>query len=98
MHLKIIRGTLDCCNNNIKTFEHFPNFIKHSFFCDNNPIFDVWSLFYDYSKIELLNDFDILETKIRIFPSIFIDRLNDFLEMIGKKPIKRISGYFYKEI
>src|SRR5574343_1374438 len=78
---KIIRGTLDCCNNNIKTFEHFPNFIKNHFFCDNNLIFDVWSLFYDDSKIELLNDFDIFRDEDKDISSIFIDRLNDFLEM-----------------
>ncbi len=49
----------------------------------NNPIWCVWILFEDCNKIELLNDFDIFRDEDTDIPAIFIDRLNDFLEMIG---------------
>ncbi len=48
-----------------------------------NPIYEIWNLFKDTSKIELLNDFDIFRSEDTDEPAIFIDRLNDFLEMIG---------------
>ena len=54
---KIIRGSFDCSWNNIKTFEYFPSFVKRYFWCDDNPICEVWNLFEDWTKIELLNDF-----------------------------------------
>src|SRR5574343_1535271 len=56
---KIIRGIFDCRSNNIKTFEYFPSYVKIFFICNNNPIYYIWNLFLDISKIELLNDFDI---------------------------------------
>ncbi len=56
---RIIRGDFSCNRNNIKTFEYFPSFVKENFTCSDNPIWHVWVLFYDTTKIELLNDFDI---------------------------------------
>ena len=90
---KIIRGDFICSNNNIKTFEYFPNFVKNSFLCYNNPIYEVWILFEDTTKIELLNDFDIFRDENTDEPVIIMDRLNDFLEMIGKDPVKKVDGY-----
>ena len=90
---KIIRGGFICSYNNIKSFEYFPSFIRDYFWCDRNPIYEVWKLFQDTSKIELLNDFDIFRDEHTDEPVIFIDRLNDFLEMIGKEPVKKVEGY-----
>jgi hypothetical protein len=90
---KIIRGDFDCSDNNIKSFEYFNSYVKGDFCCDNNPIHEVWRLFKDTTKIELLNDFDIFRDEDTDEPSIFIDRLNDFLEMIGKDPVKKVEGY-----
>ena len=56
---KIIRGEFSCQYNNIKSFEYFPSYVKN-LWCDGNPIWEVWKLFRNTSKIELLNDF--LET------------------------------------
>ncbi len=55
---KIIRGDFVCAYNNIKTFEYFPIYVKN-FNCFENPIWEVWHLFRDTTKIELLNDFDV---------------------------------------
>ena len=90
---KIIRGGLDCRFNNIKTFEHFPSYIKYYFWCDHNPIEEVWKLFEDTTKIELLNDFDIFRDEDTNKPAIVMDRLNDFLLTIGKNPVEKVKGY-----
>ena len=90
---KIIRGDFYCENNNIKTFEYFPSFIRDYFWCDRNPIYQVWKLFRDTTKIELLNDFDIFRDEDTDIPAIFIERLNDFLLTIGRKPVEKIYGY-----
>ena len=90
---KIIRGTFDCQYNNIKSFEYFPSFVKGYFYCDCNPIFKVWYLFRDWTKIELLNDFDIFRDEDTDKPAIVMDRLNDFLLTIGKEPVKKVDRY-----
>ena len=90
---KIIRGEFDCGTNNIKTFEYFPRFVKRYFWCYGNPIYEVWQLFEDTSKIELLNDFDIFRDEDTDEPAIVMDRLNDFLLTIGRKPVKKVDGY-----
>jgi len=90
---RIIRGDFDCRYNNIKTFEYFPSFVKDDFICFSNPIFEVWRLFKDTTKIELLNDFDIFRDEDTDKPVIFLDRLNDFLEMIGKPTVEGVYGY-----
>ena len=90
---KIIRGSFDCSWNNIKTFEYFPNFVKEDFECYANPIWRIWKLFEDTTKIELLNDFDIFRDEETEEPVIIMDRLNDFLLTIGKDPVKNIDKY-----
>jgi hypothetical protein len=90
---RIIRGGFDCRNNNIKSFEYFPMFVKEGFYCDNNPIDEVWRLFKDTTKIELLNDFDIFRDEDTDEPAIIMDRLNDFLLTIGKPTVKKVNKY-----
>ena len=90
---KIIRGDFYCRFNNIKSFEYFPRFVKGDFWCDNNPIYEVWCLFEDTNKIELLNDFDIFRDEDTDDPSIIIDRLNDFLLTIGIETVGYVNGY-----
>ncbi len=58
--------------------------LKKILLCNDNPIFGVWNLFGDTSKIELLNDFDIFRDEDTDEPVIVMDRLNDFLLTIGK--------------
>ena len=90
---KIIRGSFDCSWNNIKTFEYFPSYIKYDFYCYDTPIEVVWELFEDWTKIELLNDFDIFRDEETEEPAIIMDRLNDFLLTIGKDPVKKVDRY-----
>ena len=93
---RIIRGDFYCSSNYIKTFEYFPKFVKGDFYCIGNRIYQVWRLFEDWTKIELLNDFDIFRDEDTDEPVIVMERLNDFLLTIGKDPVKKV--YFYKNI
>jgi len=90
---KIISGAFYCRNNNIKSFEYFPSYIKGHFGCESNPIFEVWRLFADTEKIELLNDFDMFRDEDTDEPAIVMDRLNDFLLTIGKKEVEKVDQY-----
>ena len=90
---KIIRGNFNCRNNNIKTFEYFPNYVKDYLICVSNPIFVIWELFQDTTKIELLNDFDIFRDEDTDKPAIVMDRLNDFLLTIGKCTVEKVNRY-----
>ena len=89
---KIIRGNFDCEWNNIKSFEYFPSYVNEVW-CYGNPIYQIWRLFRDTTKIELLNDFDIFRNEDTDEPVIFIERLNDFLLTIGKNPVKKVKEY-----
>ena len=93
---RIIRGGFSCSDNNIKSFEYFPSYVKGYFYCFNNSIYEVWKLFGDTSKIELLNDFDIFRDEDTDEPTIIMDRLNDFLLTIGEKSVRKVN--FYKNL
>jgi len=86
---KEIYGSFSCGDNKITSFDHLPFSIDGKFYCKDNPIYNIWELFEDYSKIDLFNDCDpIREPNI-----IILDRLNFFLEKIGKNPVNEIEGY-----
>ncbi len=74
--------------NQIWTFEGAPDHIGGYLLCDP-PIYNVWKLFQDYSKIELFNYYDIIR-EVDGKPAVVLDRLNDFLEEIGKEPVKGV--------
>ena len=83
-----VGGHFSFSNNNITSLEGVPSHIGGVFDCEYNPVYKVWKLFEDKSKIELFNDYDIIRGK-----DIVLDRLNDFLITIGKKPVKSVRGY-----
>ena len=76
---KYIGGDFFCHYNDIISFEGFPKHIGGNFYCDRNPIYEIWELFFDKSKIEFFNDCDIIQDRI-----VILDRLNYFLEEIRK--------------
>ncbi len=71
----------------------FQGLLKEYFYCDGNPIFGVWELFEDWTKIELLNDFDVFRDEDTDEPAIVMDRLNDFLLTIGRPTVEYVYGY-----
>jgi hypothetical protein len=54
-----------------------------------NLIYNIWELFKDYDRIDFFNDCD----PIREPDIIILDRLNFFLEKIGKQPVSEVKGY-----
>ncbi len=87
-----IKGNFNCAHNIIWSLEGAPDYIDGTFYCDANPIYNIWKLFKDYSKVELFNYYDIIR-EIDGKPAIVLDRLNDFLEEIGKEPVEKVDEY-----
>jgi hypothetical protein len=84
-----VSGDFYCFDNKITSFEHLPLLMGGEFNCYNNPIYNIWELFEDYDRIDFFNDCD----PIREPDIIILDRLNFFLEKIGKDPVKKIEKY-----
>jgi hypothetical protein len=86
---KSVNGDFDCRFNKIETFEGL-DFISigRSFYCDWNPICEVWNLFRDHTKFEFFNDCDPIRGRV-----IILDRLNFFLDYIGKETVTKVKGY-----
>ncbi len=87
-----ISGSFNCYYNKIWSFEGAPDYVGDGFHCDRAPIYQIWELFEDYSKVELFNYYDIIRS-FKGKPAIVLDRLNDFLEEIGKPTVEGVKGY-----
>jgi hypothetical protein len=79
-----VGGDFNCSSNQLTTLEGAPQSVGGNFFCYGNPIYSIWILFKDYSKIELFNDCDPLR-EIDGKSHVVIDRLNQFLQDINKR-------------
>jgi hypothetical protein len=87
-----VGGGFSCLNNQLISLEGCPSSVGGHFYCNNNPVFLVWILFKDLDKIELFNEYDVIRDD-EDPPIIIMDRLNDFLETIGKEPVEKVEGY-----
>ena len=84
-----VTGDFDCRNNKLTSLEYAPLSVGGGFFCNHNPVESIWNLFIDYSQVDMLNDYD----PVRDGQIIILDRLNEFLEQIGKQPVTKVKGY-----
>jgi hypothetical protein len=87
---KSVGDDFNCRNNRIETFEGLDFVhIGGDFNCEHNPIWMVWNLFKDHTKFEFFNDCDIIrENRV-----IILERLNFFLDYIGKETVTEVEGY-----
>ena len=82
-----------CADNNIRSFDGLMN-IVWCFHCSGNPVREIWNIInpinniWDSEKMEFFNDLDIIRGE-----EIAIERLNFFLEEIGKEPVESVKGY-----
>ena len=83
-----IGGDFRCQVNQIISFEGAPEYVGGNFYCNKNPIWEIWRLFEDYSKVELFNDYDIIRGD-----TVILDRLNSFLMDIKKPTVTEVPGY-----
>ncbi len=96
---KSVNGNFWCVGNNIRSFEGLVN-IGGNFHCIDtqcgtgcNPVFEIWRIIndtnkWDNEKMEFFNDLDIIRGD-----EIAIDRLNFFLEEIGRPSVESVEGY-----
>jgi len=82
-----VGGSFYCSRNKLTSLEHFPQVIGY-INLHANPVNAIWQLFQDKDKIELFNDYDCTRGN-----EIIIYRLNEFLQSIGKPPVKSVEGY-----
>jgi hypothetical protein len=91
---KVINKNIACFSNNITSLIGI-NYIEGVININNNPIDEIWKLFESVKDIEFFNDCHIIrepETPDGL-PIVIIERLNFFLETIGKDPVEKIEGY-----
>ena len=79
----------NCEKNNLSGFEGYSGEGNH-FSCNGNIVYNVWMLFEDKDKIEYFNEFDMIRNN---GTEIILDRLNSFLQDIGKPIVKKVEGY-----
>jgi hypothetical protein len=92
---KHIGGFINCRNNIIWSFKGIPDNFRGYLFCERNPIEHIWKLFKSSKDIEFLNDCYALrepETPGSL-PIVVLERLNFFLETIGKPTVEKVDGY-----
>ena len=87
-----VGGSFNCMYNQLTSLEGAPTQIGGEFYCHANPVYEVYKLFIDIDKIELLNDYDIFR-EVDGKPAIILDRLNDLLFDIGKVVVDKVDGY-----
>lgn len=91
-----VGGDFACSDNNIRSFDNIPKSIGGNIFITGNPIFQIWVLFQDFSKIELFNYYDIIrDDHIIILDRLecFLDETNHYLYNWNKKAIVEEAGY-----
>ena len=91
---KYILGDLSCGKNNIRTFEGI-GYIRDKLYCGYNPIYEIWDLIsndyqWDEEHMDLFEDCSIIQDDGE---AVAIDRLNFFLEEIGKPTVEKVYGY-----
>ena len=91
---RLVRSYFDCENNHIRSFEGLVN-IGADFYCRYNPVREIWNIIknphdtnWDNEFMDFFNDLDIIRGD-----EIAIDRLNFFLEEIGKPTVESVKGY-----
>jgi hypothetical protein len=92
---KCIGGELNFRYNKIWSFVGIPDNFRGDLYCFGNPVYEIWQLFQSSKDIEFFNDCHIIrepETP-KGLPIVIIERLNFFLETIGKPPVEKIDGY-----
>jgi hypothetical protein len=90
-----VGGYLNYAHNNLASLEGYPQHADGDFYCMDNPIYKIFDLFGDKSKIQFFNEYDIVR-QVNGKPAIVLDRLNAFLEEIEKPNISkrtRLTGW-----
>jgi len=93
-----IGGYFDCRNNKIYDFRGISEFFDGTFYCGDNPIQEIYSLFVtqgreDVRCIRLINEFDVIDGK-----KVILDRLEDVFHQLGMDVPENIEFNYYEII
>jgi hypothetical protein len=88
-----VGGGFNCQINELWTFKGAPEFIGSYFYCGGNKIKEIWNFFEIPKYIDWLNDHDAIRIDKDGEPYVVLDRLNSFLEDIGKQPVRELKNY-----
>jgi hypothetical protein len=92
---RYIGGYINCKYNKIWSFRGIPDSFRGDLYCNVNPIWNIWKLFESTKDIEFFNDCHIVrepETPDGL-PIVVLERLNYFLDVIGKPTVQKVNGY-----
>jgi hypothetical protein len=81
--------------NKIWSFKGIPDSFRGELYCFGNPIYEIWNLYKTSKDIEFFNDCHIVrepETTDGL-PIVVLERLNYFLDVIGKPTVEGVEGY-----
>jgi hypothetical protein len=89
----LVGGYFYCLGNNIREFTPL-KYIGNNFYC-GLPLKKIWDIIstdrkWDEEKMEFFEDCSIIHDDGE---SVAIDRLNFFLEEIGRKTVEKVDGY-----
>ncbi len=90
---KDVQGDYYCQYNNLVSLEGFPDYLGGTFYCFGNPVEELWNLFQTKDDVELFNDYDIVRDEYTKEPKIVLQRLNAFLDQVGKDRVENVPGY-----
>ena len=90
--------TYDFSLNNVRSLEGMAISTGYrGISCTGNPIYELWSMFQDASKIELFNDYDIVRDEDKDKSSVVYDRLLDFMSII-KPHTTRTNPFVFRDL
>jgi hypothetical protein len=75
-------GYFDCRGNEIYDFRGISEFFEDEFYCQTNPIKEIWSLFEDVRCIKLINEFDVIRGSFNRH-TVVLDRLEEVFHQLG---------------
>jgi hypothetical protein len=92
---KYIGGYINFVDNKIWSFKGIPDSFRGEIYCKRNPISEIWNLFKSIKDIEFFNDCHIVREPETLDgkPIVILERLNFFLETIGKPTVEGVDGY-----
>ncbi len=76
-----------------KSTQGFPDYLGGYFYCLGNPVWELWNLFRSKDDVELFNWYDIVRDEYTNKPKIVLQRLNAFLDQVGKDRVEKVKGY-----
>jgi len=73
-----IGGYINCRRNQITDFKGVPEFFEGLFYCEGNPIEEIYALFKDSKCIKWINEFDVIQGD-----KVVLDRLEEVFYQLG---------------